>query len=160
MIENFISHIEPIKVASILNKKFIPYGFFIVALLSFFSTTLKAQTKLSPEDMAYYISVLERKSELQNDSMHTLERNLFNAKVVMLKENLRKKAWIKVAIGEMVLGTGILIGFVTGAWVPVIMGTAMIELYLLIEGKYRLNIKKLKIIRLEANKKKLSDYIR
>ena len=75
--------------------------------------------------------------------MEVLEYKLDMAKTVMLKEHLRKKTWIKVVIGETVLVTGVVIGIVTGAFIPVLMGVAAIELYLLVEGNYRLNIKTL-----------------
>ena len=132
---------------------FSTYICFFVAFLCSFSQPVKAQT-----DLEYYVRVLERKVELQNDSMHRLERNLSTAKVIMLKEHLKKKAWIKVAIGETVLIGGVALAIITGAWVPALMATGLIEIYLLIEGKYRLNIKKLKIIR--RTDKNLSDYIK
>ena len=96
--------------------------------------------------------------ELQNDSMHRLEKDLSNAKVVMLKENLEKKVWVKIFVGETVLIGATVLAFITGAWVPILMCTAMIETYLLIEGTYRLNIRKLKDIR--KIDKKLSDYVK
>ena len=51
-------------------------------------------------DPFYYISVLERKTELQMDSMYTLDFNVKRAKRVMLKEMVHRKTWIKIAVGE------------------------------------------------------------
>lgn len=121
---------------------------------------MEAQKDQYTLDLEYYISVLERKVDLQSDSMHRLERNLSTAKVIMLKENLRKKAWIKVVIGETALVAGAVVGILTGAWIPAAMAVAVVEIFLLVEGKYRLNIKQLKIIRREAKGEKLSNYIK
>jgi hypothetical protein len=68
-----------------LNK--FPYAILVVAMLCSFP--VKAQDHTSKSDLEYYIRVLERKVELQNDSMHRLERNLTTAKVDMLKEHLK-----------------------------------------------------------------------
>ena len=119
---------------------------FGVISLSFLTTPVYAQNDLYVRDLEYYNSVLERKLNI--------------AKVIMLKENLRKKAWIKVVIGETVLVAGVTVGLITGAWVPVLMTVGVIEFYLLIEGKYRLNIKKLKMLRREAKTEKLSNYLK
>ena len=96
------------------------------------------------EDLEYYISVLERKAELQMDSIHNLEFNVKRSKRIMLKEHVRKKMWIKFAVGEAVLLGGVVLGITSGAWVPVIMGVAAIELFLILEGHYRLNIHDMK----------------
>ena len=95
-------------------------------------------------DPFYYISVLERKTELQMDSIYTLDFNLKRAKRVMLKERMYKRAWIKVAIGEAVLIGGAALILVSGAWVPVVMGVVAVELFLVIEGRYRVNIRDFK----------------
>ena len=92
-------------------------------------------------DPFYYISVLERKTEIQMDSMYTLDFNLKRAKRVMLKERMYKRAWIKVAIGEGVLIGGAALILVSGAWVPVVMGVVAIELFLVVEGHYRLSVR-------------------
>jgi len=92
----------------------------------------------------YYIGVLERATELQMDSIHTLEFNMKRAKRVMLKERMYKRAWIKVAVGEAVLLGGVAIGLISGAWVPVVMGVVAIELFLVIEGRYRVSIRDFK----------------
>ena len=95
-------------------------------------------------DPFYYISVLERKTELQMDSIYTLDFNLKRAKRVMLKERMYKRAWIKVAIGEAVLIGGAALILVSGAWVPVVMGVVAVELFLVIEGRYRVSIRDFK----------------
>ena len=95
-------------------------------------------------DPFYYISVLERKTELQMDSIYTLDFNLKRAKRVMLKERMYKRAWIKVAIGEAVLIGGVTLILISGAWVPVVMGVVAVELFLVIEGRYRVSIRDFK----------------
>jgi len=95
-------------------------------------------------DPFYYISVLERKTELQMDSMYTLDFNVKRAKRVMLKERMYKRAWIKVAIGEAVLIGGATLILISGAWVPVVMGVVAVELFLIIEGRYRVSIRDFK----------------
>ena len=95
-------------------------------------------------DPFYYISVLERKTEIQMDSMYTLDFNLKRAKRVMLKERMYKRAWIKIAIGEAVLIGGAALILVSGAWVPVVMGVVAVELFLVIEGRYRVSIRDFK----------------
>ena len=95
-------------------------------------------------DPFYYISVLERKTERQMDSRYSLDFNLKRAKRVMLKERMYKRAWIKVAIGEAVLIGGAALILVSGAWVPVVMGVVAVELFLVIEGRYRVNIRDFK----------------
>ena len=112
----------------------------------------------SKQDDRYYSQLLERKVELINDSMHTLERNLKRTKIVMLKEKVEKKAWIKVLAAETAIVAGVVLVVTTGALIPVCMGVLLFETYLLVEGKYRLNIKKLKKIRREQPEK-LKNYL-
>lgn len=95
-------------------------------------------------DPFYYISVLERKTEIQMDSIHTLDSTIKRAKRVMLKERMYKRAWIKVAVGEAVLIGGVTLILVSGAWVPVIMGVVAVELFLVIEGCYRVSLRDFK----------------
>ena len=120
------------------------FRYILLIILSFKLTLGFSQSDFDPY---YYIKVLERKTELQADSMHVLEYKLSNAKIIMLKENLYKKAWIKVAIAEATILGGVFIIITTGAVVPVIMGVAIIEIFLLLESKYRFNIKQLKSIK-------------
>ncbi len=144
----------------LFNKNFTLNNVFKVILICFLSNSAKAQTNQYVVDLEYYNGVLERMVQLQRDSMHTLEWKLQRTKVVMLKEHLRKKAWVKVAIGETALIAGAVVGVLTGAWIPAAMAVGLVEIFLLVEGKYRLNIKQLKIIRREASGEKLSNYIK
>jgi len=116
--------------------------FILTLLISYVNAS--AQWTETNEDPEYYISVLERKAELQMDSIHNLEFNVKRSKRVMLKEHVRKKMWIKFAVGEAVLLGGVVLVITSGAWVPVIMGVAAIELFLVLEGRYRLNIHDMK----------------
>ena len=120
--------------------------FILTLLISYVNAS--AQWTETNEDPEYYISVLERKTELQMDSIHNLEFNVKRSKRVMLKEHVRKKMWIKFAVGEAVLLGGVVLVITSGAWVPVIMGVAAIELFLVLEGRYRLNIHDFKIKKL------------
>jgi len=70
---------------------------------------------------------------------------------VMLREHYRKRAWVKTTIGETVLVAGVIGAFITGAWVPIGMGVAVFEIFLMIEGKYS-NVK------LEDNKQESKRY--
>lgn len=128
----------------------------LTLLLAIFASTFSFAQTNELYDPSYPVSVLERKVEIQTDSIITLEYNLEMAKRVMLKEMLRKKIWAKVAIGEAVFIAGAVIVLTTGVWVPVVMAVGMIELYLVTEGQYRLNIfsfKKLKPPRWKMEKK-------
>lgn len=107
----------------------------IALLLSFLGNS---QTNES-YDPYYYIMVLERKTDLQMDSIHTLEFIVKRSKRVMLKEMVHKKTWTKIAVGEAAIIVGGILIVVSGAWVPVIMGVAAVELFLILEGRYRLN---------------------
>ena len=57
----------------------------------------------------------------------------------MLKEMVHRKTWVKIAVGEAAIIVGGVLVVVSGAWVPVIMGVAAVELFLILEGHYRLN---------------------
>ena len=57
----------------------------------------------------------------------------------MLKEMVHKKTWTKIAVGEAAIVVGGILVAVSGAWVPVLMGVAAVELFLILEGQYRLN---------------------
>lgn len=96
------------------------------------------------EDIEYYNRVLERKAKLQMDSIHTLEFKMKRAKRIMLKEMVHKKTWIKIAVGEAAIIAGGILIVTSGAWIPVIMGVAAVELFLILEGHYRLNIHDMK----------------
>ena len=117
--------------------------FILTLLISYVNAS--GQWTETNEDPEYYIRVLERKSELQMDSIHNLEFNVKRATRIMLKEHVRKKMWIKFAVGEAVLLGGVVLIISSGAWIPVIMGVAAIELFLIIEGRYRLSIHDFKI---------------
>lgn len=108
----------------------------IVALLLCFLGNSQTNESYDPH---YYISVLERKTDLQMDSIHTLEFTLKRSKRVMLKEMVHRKMWIKIAVGEAAIIAGGILIVTSGAWVPVIMGVAAVELFLILEGQYRLN---------------------
>ena len=96
------------------------------------------------EDIEYYNRVLERKAILQMDSIHMLEFKVKRAKRIMLQEMVHKKTWIKIAVGEAAIIAGGILIVTSGAWIPVIMGVTAVELFLILEGHYRLNIHDMK----------------
>ncbi len=100
-----------------------------------------------------YIKSLEVQNELLEDSLYVTTKDLSTAKRIMLTEHIEKKAWIKVSIGAIVLIAGTALAASTGLWIPVFMGVAAIELFLLVEGSYRLNIHQLK--ELEKKEKRI-----
>lgn len=110
----------------------------LTAVAIFTSTICSSQTG-ELYDPFYYISVLERKAEIQTDSVYTLNVQLKRSKRVMLKEMVHKKTWTKIAVGEAAIIVGGVLVAISGAWVPVIMGVAVVELFLILEGQYRLN---------------------
>ena len=57
----------------------------------------------------------------------------------MLRQKLNRITWMKVAIGQTAMGGAVVLGILTGAWVPVMMGAAVVEFYLLVESNYRFN---------------------
>jgi len=59
--------------------------------------------------------------------------------IAMLKQKLNRITWMKIAIGQATIGGAVFLGIVTGAWVPVLMGAAVVEIYLLVESNYRFN---------------------
>jgi hypothetical protein len=77
-------------------------------------------------------------SPVGEDSLAT-EKSVDEKEIAMLRQRLNELTWMKVAIGQVVIGGAVTLGIVTGAWVPVIMGAAVVELYLLIESNYRFN---------------------
>ena len=62
----------------------------------------------------------------------------------MLKQNEKRKIWMKIAASELVVAGGIVLSVATGLWVPVFMGVVVVEMGLITEGKYRLNLRDLK----------------
>jgi hypothetical protein len=66
--------------------------------------------------------------------------------IELARQKLNRITWMKVALGQTALVGGVVLGIVTGAWVPVMMGVAVVEIYLLAESKYRFNRRDLKKI--------------
>jgi len=87
----------------------------------------------------------------QLDTLASARSKEKRAMQVMLREHYRKRAWVKTTIGETVLVVGAIGAFITGAWVPIGMGVAVFEIFLMIEGKYS-NVK------LEDNKQESKRY--
>lgn len=71
--------------------------------------------------------------------LDTLEISRYKEKranKLMLKEHYRKRAWIKAFFGQTVFVAGAVGAFITGAWVPIGMGVLVVEVFLVLEGKY------------------------
>jgi hypothetical protein len=66
--------------------------------------------------------------------------------VELMRQKLNRITWMKIAIGQTVLGGAIALGIASGLWVPVMMGAAVVEFYLIIESKYRFNRRDLRKI--------------
>ena len=81
------------------------------------------------------VSVAEVEAiEVSNSTATTDE-----TKIAMLKQKLNRITWMKIAIGQATIGGAVFLGIVTGAWVPALMGAAVVEIYLLVESNYRFN---------------------
>jgi hypothetical protein len=91
-----------------------------------------------------YVRTLEDKVHQQQLTIDSLDYYLQLSKIVMLKQNEKRKIWIKIAASELVIAGGVVLSVATGLWVPVFMGVAVVEMGLITEGKYRLNLRDLK----------------
>lgn len=83
------------------------------------------------------LEVTDRSSSAEDKSV---KRN----EIEMLRQKLNRITWMKVAIGQTMICGAAVLGIVTGAWVPIMMGAAVVEFYLVIESKYRFNRRDLK----------------
>ena len=108
-------------------------------ILLFFSKISHTQT-YSDE----YVKSLEEKIHDQKLTIDSLDYYLQLGKIVMLKQNEKKKIWMKIAGSQLVIAGGVVLSIATGLWVPVFMGVFVIEMGIITEGKYRLNLKELK----------------
>ena len=108
-------------------------------ILLFFSKISHTQT-YSDE----YVKSLEEKIHDQKLTIDSLDYYLQLGKIVMLKQNEKKKIWMKIAGSQLVIAGGVVLSISTGLWVPVFMGVFVIEMGIITEGKYRLNLKELK----------------
>ena len=108
-------------------------------ILLFFSKISHTQT-YSDE----YVKSLEEKIHDQKLTIDSLDYYLQLGKIVMLKQNEKKKIWMKIAGSQLVIAGGVVLSITTGLWVPVFMGVFVIEMGIITEGKYRLNLKELK----------------
>ena len=87
---------------------------------------------------------LENKINQQQLTIDSLDYYLQLGKITMLKQNEKRKIWMKIAATEFLITSGVVLSLVTGLWVPVFMGVFVIEMGIITEGKYRLNLKELK----------------
>jgi hypothetical protein len=107
------------------------------------STPISTPATEAPKDSTTTVEEVvmakeETISPVGEDSLAT-EKSVDEKEIAMLRQRLNELTWMKVAIGQVVIGGAVTLGIVTGAWVPVIMGAAVVELYLLIESNYRFN---------------------
>ena len=72
----------------------------------------------------------------QLDTLETARYKEKRANKLMLKEHYRKRSWVKAFFGQTILVGGAVGAFITGAWVPIGMGVVVIEVFLILEGKY------------------------
>ena len=113
--------------------------YLIICLLIIFSKISHSQT-YSDE----YVISLEEKISQQQLTIDSLDYYLQLGKIVMLKQNEKRKIWMKIAGSELIIAGGVVLAISTGLWVPVFMGVFVVEMGIITEGKYRLNLKQLK----------------
>ena len=113
--------------------------YFLLFILLFFSKISHSQSYNDD-----YVRSLEERVYQQELTIDSMDYYLQMSKIVMLKQNEKRKIWMKVAGSELIIGGGIALAFVSGLWVPVFMGVFVVEMGIITEGKYRLNLKQLK----------------
>lgn len=117
--------------------------YILMLLVIFFNKILFCQSlKESNQNTDYYISQLERKIEILSDSLDRTQSTL--SKVItnryytrfLEKEYSQKKRLIRLFIGHTVFVGGVVLVTITGVVVPVFMGVAAVEVFLLIQDNY------------------------
>lgn len=94
------------------------------------------ETKLELDSVRKSNQTLYVVIDRQLDSLAYARSKEKRAVKIMLKEHYKKRAWVKVFVGETVLVAGVVGAFITGAWVPIGMGVAVFEVFLILEGRY------------------------
>jgi len=113
--------------------------YLLIYILLFFSKISHSQSYNDD-----YVRSLEKKIYQQELTIDSMDYYLQLSKIVMLKQNEKRKIWMKIAASELVFAGGIVLSVATGLWVPVFMGVVVVEMGLITEGKYRLNLRDLK----------------
>jgi hypothetical protein len=113
--------------------------YLLVFILLFFSKISHSQSYNDE-----YVRSLEEKIQQQQLTIDSLDYYLQLSKIVMLKQNEKRKIWMKIAGSELIIAGGVVLAISTGLWVPVFMGVFVVEMGIITEGKYRLNLKQLK----------------
>jgi hypothetical protein len=113
--------------------------YFLIYILLFFSKISHSQSYNDD-----YVRSLEKKIHQQELTIDSMDYYLQLSKIVMLKQNEKRKIWMKIAASELVIAGGVVLSISTGLWVPVFMGVVVVEMGLITEGKYRLNLRDLK----------------
>ena len=113
--------------------------YLLIYILLFFSKISHSQSYNDD-----YVRSLEKKIYQQELTIDSMDYYLQLSKIVMLKQNEKRKIWMKIAASELVVAGGIVLSVATGLWVPVFMGVVVVEMGLITEGKYRLNLRDLK----------------
>ena len=108
-------------------------------MMIFISSFLKGQTYSDD-----YVRKLEMKVHQKELTIDSMDYYLQMAKLVMLKQNEKRKIWMKIAASELLIAGGVVLAISTGLWVPVFMGVFVVEMGIVTEGKYRMNLKELK----------------
>lgn len=119
--------------------------------LSYSCIQMLVETKIELDSVRKSNQRLYVVIDRQLDTLASARSKEKRAMQVMLREHYRKRAWVKATIGETVLVAGAVGAFITGAWVPIGMGVAVFEIFLILEGKYS-NVK------LEDNKQEPKRY--
>jgi len=119
--------------------------------LSYSCVQMLVETKIELDSVRKANQTLYVVIDRQLDTLELVRNKEKRAVKVMLREHYKKRAWVKVFVGETVLVAGAVGALVTGAWVPIGMGVLAVEVFLILESKYS-NVK------LEKEKSKQERY--
>jgi hypothetical protein len=111
----------------------------LIGMMILISSFLRGQTYSDD-----YVRELEMKVHQQQLTIDSMDYYLQMGKLVMLKQNEKRKIWMKIAASELLIAGGVVLAISTGLWVPVFMGVFVLEMGIVTEGNYRLNLRQLK----------------
>jgi uncharacterized membrane protein len=104
--------------------------------LSYSCVQMLVETKIELDSVRKANQTLYVIIDRQLDTLELVRNKEKRAVKVMLREHYKKRAWVKAFVGETVLVAGVVGAFITGAWVPIGMGVAVFEVFLILEGRY------------------------
>ena len=104
--------------------------------LSYSCVQMLVETKIELDSVRKSNQTLYVIIDRQLDTLELVRNKEKRAVKVMLREHYKKRAWVKAFVGETVLVAGAVGAFITGAWVPIGMGVAAFEIFLILESRY------------------------